>query len=183
MHPILRIFDYQYDASLSVIGSTESYGHTVGILGSDHTCNTIGCLTVQISAFDVLGIGQCHEYESVEDESCQHVKYAFNCIYQTLPDTTRFVHVTSALIRLVWSGRRRAYQLLPFLTMPVIWLDPAHRSPLPTPRPGLVIEHILGYNGEGGGGVGAWARLDTVADGGGGRHYKEVIDTIAEVAF
>ena len=25
--------------------------------------------------------------------------------------------------------------------------------------------------------------MDSVADGGGGRHYKEVIDTIAEVAF
>ena len=28
----------------------------------------------------------------------------------------------------------------------------------------------------------AWARPDTVADGGGGRHSKEAIDTIAEVA-
>ena len=34
MPSILRIFLYQTDASLSVIGSTESYGTTVPILGS-----------------------------------------------------------------------------------------------------------------------------------------------------
>ena len=81
MHPILRIFVYHNHASLTVLGSTESYGTTVGILGSVDTCNTIGCLTVQVSAFDVLGIGECYENECVEDESCQHIKYAFNCIY------------------------------------------------------------------------------------------------------
>ena len=66
MHPILRIFDYQTDASLSVSGSTESYGTTVGILGSDHTCNTIGCLTVQVSTSDVVSIGQQARYECDE---------------------------------------------------------------------------------------------------------------------
>ena len=66
MHPILRIFDYQTDASLSVSGSTESYGTTVGILGSAGTCNKIGCLTVQVSASDVVGIGQQAGYECDE---------------------------------------------------------------------------------------------------------------------
>ena len=66
MHPILRIFDYQTDASLSVCGSCQSYGTTVGILGSDHTCNTIGCLTAEVSTSDVLGIGQQAGYECNE---------------------------------------------------------------------------------------------------------------------
>ena len=66
MHPILRIFDYQYDASLSVCASCQSYGTTVGILGSDHTCNTIGCLTAEVSVLDVLGIGQQAGYECDE---------------------------------------------------------------------------------------------------------------------
>ena len=69
MHPILRIFDYQTDASLSVCGSCDPYTTTVGILGSAGTCNTIGCLTAEVSTSDVLGIGQCYEYESVENES------------------------------------------------------------------------------------------------------------------
>ena len=66
MHPILRIFDYQYDASLSVCGSCQSYGTTVGILGSADTCNTIGCLTAEVSVLYVLGIGQQAGYECDE---------------------------------------------------------------------------------------------------------------------
>ena len=37
MHPILRIFDYQTDASLSVIGSTTPYGQGGG-LGTIRIC-------------------------------------------------------------------------------------------------------------------------------------------------
>ena len=66
MHPILRIFDYQYDASLSVSGSCQSYGTTVRILGSAGTCNKIGCLTAKVSTSDVVGIGQQAGYECDE---------------------------------------------------------------------------------------------------------------------
>ena len=63
MHPILRIFDYQTDASLSVCGSCQSYGTTVETRA---TCNTYAVLTVQVSTFDVLGIGQQAGYECDE---------------------------------------------------------------------------------------------------------------------
>ena len=82
-----------------------------------------------------------------------------------------------------WCACVGAYQMLPDFTTAPIWLDPARETPLPTPRPGLVIEHILGYNDMDDRCEPGWHRVDSVADGGGGRHYKEVIDTIAEVAF
>ena len=63
MHPIIRIFDYQNDASLSVSGSTESYGTTVETRA---TCNTYAVLTVQVSASDVVSIGQQARYECDE---------------------------------------------------------------------------------------------------------------------
>ena len=128
MHPILRIFPYQTLASLAVLGSCDPYHTTVGILGSVDTCNIIGCLTVQISAFDVLGIGECYENECVEDESCQHIKYAFNCIYHLLPNITRSGDQTKST---GWTACADAYQMLPDFTRGSIWLDPAHRRPLP----------------------------------------------------
>ena len=66
MHPILRIFLYQYDASLSVCGSCQSYGTTVGILGDSPPCNIRGCLTAKVSTSDVVGIGQQAGYECDE---------------------------------------------------------------------------------------------------------------------
>ena len=98
----------------------------------------------------------------------------------TLPILTRpGDHTKSA----EWCACADAYQMLPDFTMAPIWLDPTREEALPTPRPGLVIEHILGYNGEDGQREPGWGRVASVADGGGGRHSKEAIDTIAEVAF
>jgi hypothetical protein len=47
----------------------------------------------------------------------------------------------------------------------------------------MVIEHIEGYNGDGGECGPGWHRVSSVAHGGDGRHSRGTIDTIAEVAF
>ena len=60
-----------------------------------------------------------------------------------LPILTRVGHHTK---RPEWCACADAYQMLPDFTMAPIWLDPARETPLPTPRPGLVIElntHIM----------------------------------------
>ena len=41
-----------------------------------------------------------------------------------LPILTRFVHVTAGQIRLVWFLLPEAYQLLPNITGPLIWVNP-----------------------------------------------------------
>ena len=50
-----------------------------------------------------------------------------------LPDLTISVHVTSALIRLVWILLPAVYHCLPNITRGPFWLYPAHGSPLPGP--------------------------------------------------
>ena len=56
MPAILRIFHYQTDASLSVIGSTPSYDQGGDLSGRRGSANNMRCRTLQISVADVLGI-------------------------------------------------------------------------------------------------------------------------------
>ena len=55
--------------------------------------------------------------------------------YHALPIVTTFVHVMSALIRLVWILPPEAYQLLPNITMGLIWFDPTREKGLPGAPP------------------------------------------------
>ena len=54
------------------------------------------------------------------------------------------VHVMTALIRLVWILLPAAYQLLPNITMGLIWLYPAREDTLPGPTSGLHTHDIQG---------------------------------------
>ena len=62
MPAILRIFLYQTDASLTVIGSTPSYDQGVGRWGSmvclQHYAVTTWGLSCEVSVPDVLGIAE-----------------------------------------------------------------------------------------------------------------------------
>ena len=62
MPAILRIFRYQTDASLTVIGSTPSYDQGVGRWGSmvclQHYAVTTWGLSCEVSVPDVLGIAE-----------------------------------------------------------------------------------------------------------------------------
>ena len=79
-----------------------------------------------------------------------------------LPILTRVGHHTKSPECLACVG---AYQMLPDFTMAPIWLDPAREDHLPTPRPGLVIEHIEEYDevsGQGGPGHAQWHTVGVV---------------------
>ena len=56
MPAILRIFVYQTDASLSVIGSTTPYDQGVDLSGVRLVWNNMRCLPSEVSVADVLGI-------------------------------------------------------------------------------------------------------------------------------
>ena len=59
-----------------------------------------------------------------------------------LPIVTISVHVTSALIRLVWILPPADYQRLPNITRGPIWLYPAREEALPTGPPPMVIDDM-----------------------------------------
>ena len=59
-----------------------------------------------------------------------------------LPILTGSVHVTSALVWLVWILLPAVYHCLPNITRSSIWLDPAHKDHLPTPPPPMVIDDM-----------------------------------------
>ena len=56
MPAILRIFVYQTDASLSVIGSTTPYDQGAGLSGGRLIWNNMRCLPCEVSVLYVLGI-------------------------------------------------------------------------------------------------------------------------------
>ena len=68
MPAILRIFLYQTDASLSLIGSTPSYDQGAGLSDSRRIWNNMRCLPSKVSVADVLGVSQEAYDDAVEQE-------------------------------------------------------------------------------------------------------------------
>ena len=64
--------------------------------------------------------------------------------YQALPFVTMRVHVMARSVRLVWILPPAAYQLLPNITMGLIWFGPAREDTLPGPTSGRHTHDIQG---------------------------------------